>query len=196
MKHFTFLLLLAITTYTSAQKIYHTKLTIGYGLYSLQEVDDVVSTVTLNGNNILDLKLDQSRYSPVYFGEFGAYLLNGILNLSINASYSKFTEDYVYTLNNTSETSSIENNYYSLMMGTNIYYLGPIHMVELYSGGYVGAYVNRASNNPEEIKIKEASELAYHINVLGVRVGKDIGAHIEFGYGFLGIVNAGISAQF
>ena len=180
----------------SAQKIYHSKLTLGAGLFTLQEIDKVVSTISVEKENILNLNLDQSQYNPVYFIEFGSYLLNGVINLSVNASYSKFTEDYVYTLNTINEKGSTENNYYSLMFGTNIYYLGPVHLVELYSGGYIGAYTSKPTTDLEGIKIDQNSEMAYHINVLGVRVGKSIGAHVEVGYGFLGIVNFGISAQF
>lgn len=180
----------------NAQKIYHSKLTFGAGLFTLQEVDKVVSTISVEKENILNFKIDQSQYSPVYFAEFGGFILNGIINLSANASYSKFTEDYVYTLNTIGETASIENKYYSLMFGTNVYYLGPIHLVELYSGGYVGAYVSKSTTDLEGIKIDQNSEFAYHINALGVRVGKSIGAHVEVGYGFLGIVNFGLSAQF
>lgn len=196
MKNILIATLLISTLSISAQKIYHSKLTFGAGLFTLQEVDKVVSTISVEKENILNFNLNQSQYSPVYFVEFGSYILNGIVNLSANASYSKFTEDYVYTLNTIGESTTIDNNYYSLMFGTNIYYLGPIHLVELYSGGYIGAYVSKSSSDLEGIQIDQNSELAYHINALGVRVGKSIGAHVEVGYGFLGIVNFGLSAQF
>ncbi|MDR0790173.1 MAG: hypothetical protein LBO06_05220 [Bacteroidales bacterium] len=34
-----------------------------------------------------------------------------------------------------------------------------------------------------------------HISPLGLRVGKDIGGFIEFGYGYKGIINAGVSVR-
>ena len=37
---------------------------------------------------------------------------------------------------------------------------------------------------------------AFHINAFGIRVGKDIGAYMEWGFGFRGTVNFGISGRF
>lgn len=196
MKNGLFLLSILFITNLAAQDIYHSKLSIGVGLFTLQEIDDVASNISIDGTSVPSINLNESQYSPVYYIEFGGYLLDGLLNISASGGYSKFTENYVVTLNNTSDQTTIDNNYYSLMLGTHFYYLKTIHLVELYSGGYVGAYVNRASQDLKGAQIREASEFAYHMTALGIRFGKGIGVHVEAGYGFRGLVNFGLSAQF
>jgi hypothetical protein len=37
--------------------------------------------------------------------------------------------------------------------------------------------------------------IAYQLNALGIRVGKDIAGYVEFGFGYQGMVNLGISAK-
>lgn len=72
--------------------------------------------------------------------------------------------------------------------------------VQLYSGIGVGYSVgNETLTKPLEVGNQTTSgsinRLAYQINVIGIRMGNNIGGFIELGYGYKGIVNVGFSVQ-
>jgi hypothetical protein len=37
---------------------------------------------------------------------------------------------------------------------------------------------------------------AFHVNAFGIRIGKEVGAFVEWGYGYRGLVNFGVSGRF
>jgi hypothetical protein len=47
-----------------------------------------------------------------------------------------------------------------------------------------------------DVDIKNIPILSFHFTPLGLRFGKNIGGFCEIGYGYRGIVNAGLSVRF
>jgi hypothetical protein len=70
-------------------------------------------------------------------------------------------------------------------------------MVSLYSG--VGAGVTVIFEKDYGINGTSTTEtdytFAYQVNMIGVRVGKQIAGFAEFGFGLKGLMNIGISAK-
>jgi hypothetical protein len=69
--------------------------------------------------------------------------------------------------------------------------------VQLYSGVGLGLTIwqqKLASNDPK-LSGQDATELMFnfHLNAIGLRVGKALGASLELGVGAKGIINAGLS---
>jgi hypothetical protein len=72
--------------------------------------------------------------------------------------------------------------------------------IQLYSGVGLGFSLGNETLTPPPDSGNSSSSgsinrLAYQINVIGIRLGKDVGGFIELGYGYKGIVNAGLSVQ-
>ena len=72
--------------------------------------------------------------------------------------------------------------------------------VQVYSGLGLGyTYATEELTPPPELGTSsdsgDISNVAYQANVVGVRVGKKFGGFAEFGYGYKGIVNIGLSLQ-
>ncbi|MCK9203692.1 MAG: hypothetical protein M0P58_04545 [Bacteroidales bacterium] len=89
-------------------------------------------------------------------------------------------------------------NYYllTLMPRVDFYYLKK-GIFSMYSGVQVGAsYIFWQDRNGGSHTNDSGFSAAFHINAFGIRVGKDIGAFMEWGYGFRGVVNFGVSGKF
>ena len=72
--------------------------------------------------------------------------------------------------------------------------------IQLYSGLGIGYTFGSEILNPPADSGNESSsgsinQFAWQINAIGMRIGNSIAGFIEFGYGYKGIVNAGISVQ-
>jgi hypothetical protein len=84
-----------------------------------------------------------------------------------------------------------------LLGHVNFNYL-PENIVQLYSGISLGfAYATaHATSNYTKPYDDGGTTMAYHVNVLGIRVGNKIGGFLELGLGYNGIINAGMSIKF
>ena len=72
--------------------------------------------------------------------------------------------------------------------------------VQVYSGLGLGyTYGTEKLTPPPELGTSSESgnisSIAYQVNAVGVRIGKKFGGYAEFGYGYKGIVNIGLSLQ-
>ncbi len=84
----------------------------------------------------------------------------------------------------------------TVMPKADIYYVNR-ELFSLYSGLAAGVshsfchtnYSNRFDQSFNYFSV------AYQLNALGIRVGKDIAGYVEFGFGYQGMVNLGISAR-
>ena len=82
------------------------------------------------------------------------------------------------------------------MPRVNFYYINK-GLFTLYSGLEVvctlGVYSDRSGTSNQN---SFGSTFAFQLNTIGMRIGKEIGGYMEFGFGFRGIVNFGISGRF
>ncbi|MFY8021029.1 MAG: hypothetical protein ACOVP1_07525 [Bacteroidia bacterium] len=163
--------------------------TLGYGFnpQSLQQVKDI--------NNFAETKFSGS-IGPSTTKDFtitGPYRLGFTqydtkhLTLGADFSYASIEAKMTYA-DATKET--VRFNYYTLMANVNYQYTDHSKL-SIYSGVHFGvSYVN--AKNADTGKKGEDIIPAYHLTALGVRYGEKLGVYADFGYGFNGIVNAGI----
>jgi len=89
-------------------------------------------------------------------------------------------------------------NYYlfTLMPRIDFYYVNK-GIFSMYSGIEVGAsLILWQDRTGSSVSNDTGMSAAFHVNAFGMRVGKDIGAFMEWGYGFRGVVNFGVSGRF
>ena len=69
--------------------------------------------------------------------------------------------------------------------------------LQLYSGAGFGVRIRRGRYTDETDTDRSSKILpTFHINAIGVRFGQKVGFFAEFGYGYKGMLSAGINAQF
>ena len=68
---------------------------------------------------------------------------------------------------------------------------------QVYSGAGFGVRIRKGRYTDETGTESFSKALpTFHLNVIGVRFGQNIGFFAEFGYGYKGMLSAGINAQF
>ncbi len=75
-----------------------------------------------------------------------------------------------------------------------------LNKIQLYSGIGIGYSIGTETLTPPTGSEKPSgsgniNRFAYQLSIIGVRMGNNIGGFIELGYGYKGIVNAGLSIQ-
>ncbi|MES2653090.1 MAG: hypothetical protein V4663_15220 [Bacteroidota bacterium] len=181
-------LLLNYATFVRAQKI---EIYGSYGLASAQEIIDGLSDMgtSLFSGGIASSNTNH-RYGPIAVGlnyYFTPRLSAGIL-------YSNTSSRSVVSGGNSSE-HFYKNTYNVIMARTDYRYINKL--VQLYSGISLGSsFAATKPENGTNTKTASTTDFAYQINALGVRVGRKIGVFTELGFGYNGIINAGISAKF
>jgi hypothetical protein len=72
-------------------------------------------------------------------------------------------------------------------------------VIQMYSGLDLGYTFGQETLTPVEPGLASTSsnigQFGYQINAVGARIGKKFGGYVEFGYGFKGIINLGLSLQ-
>ena len=104
----------------------------------------------------------------------------------------------ISTLITTKHGKELTWNYYLLnvMPRVDFYYLNK-GIFSMYSGVQAGATVIFWQDRLGSANMTDSGvTFAYHVNAFGIRIGKEFGAYMEWGFGFRGVVNAGISAKF
>ncbi len=67
---------------------------------------------------------------------------------------------------------------------------------QLYSGAGIGIMFNEETNEmPDNYEFNENFNLAYQVNLIGIRYGGIFGVFLEAGFGYKGIIKAGMSVQ-
>lgn len=180
------LIILSIVKMADAQKL---EIYGAYGLGSAQELVDGLSDV---GSSLItggQLNRETSlKYGPVMIG-MNYYVTP---RLSVGALYSKTQSRSDVESGNT--TVRYTRNSYDVIMARSDY-RWTRGFVQLYSGLAAGAAFSRAEPYDKSFKTIKETNFAYQVNALGVRAGRKLGVFGELGFGYNGIVNAGISLR-
>jgi len=169
---------------------------IGYGMLTGVEMANAVYSIwpTIGISGILRDTI--ADFSPSFYGvadmEYSRRLkpwisIGGSISLNPVNTYVRSKKGFEYTW-----------TYYcfSVMPRVDFYYLNK-GVFSMYSGIQVGAsfifWSDKTGNTSDN---DFGVSPAFHINAFGIRVGKDIGGFVEWGYGFRGVVNFGLSAKF
>lgn len=165
-----------------------------YGAASAQEIASFFDNMLAFPISFFLLSAEShSPVGPVMIGY--RHYVNKHISFGIMGSYTAYKTDYKYTLND-SVIGRTDDKFYTVMARGDINYINDNYF-QIYSGLSVGLtnfktnYADSTSSNG-----LSTNHLAYQINLVGVRVGKNIGAFIELGFGYNGIFNGGISYKF
>jgi len=135
-------------------------------------------------------------YAPSFYGVAGMNYARHLKPwISIGASvslnpintYIRSKKGYEYTY-----------SYYvlSVMPRVDFIYLNK-GVFSMYSGIEVGAaFIFWTDKTGNATTTDFGVSPAFHINAFGIRIGKEIGGYMEWGYGFRGVFNFGVSAKF
>jgi hypothetical protein len=118
------------------------------------------------------------------------YHASRLISVGGNFAYQKFDRE-LYFLDETVSKNSI--NYYTFMGRVDFNYVRT-RLVRMYSGIAFGLY--NASESGERIEDNSETRVGLQVNAVGLRVGKQLAGYLELGFGFNGILAAGITYEF
>lgn len=168
-----------------------------YGTTTLPEIGMSWLLFTLGAGDIIFAKDSIKELSTSLYG-------------SINLTYERRLKDWVslgisgsfnpvhgHILSKKNLNYDIYWYVISLMPQVNFYYLRT-DLVSLYSGLAVGGslYLEEDRNIDGKNKYETNFNVAFQVNGIGIRVGKQVAGYAEFGFGNKGIINLGISGRF
>jgi len=193
-----FLLFTTLNIYSqSYDKSYlHNDFMISYGLPSTDLFQDINSTM-------LDENFPDQRYIRDNFRGSGIIALtyryvseNELLFFGISGIYNQ-TKGEIY---NVGELEGDLTRKFITVAIEGQYRYQNMNKVQLYSGIGIGYTFGSETLNPpssigKTVSTGTINSIAWQINAIGIRVGKAIAGFAEFGYGYKGIVNLGISIQ-
>jgi opacity protein-like surface antigen len=176
---------------------YRNDISINYGFPSV----DMINKVSTSD---LDNYFPDNRYLSDNYN--GSGVINFVYRRSsrntkfmwgTSFSYNRFTSDIFYL--GTYE-GQLNRSFFNWGIEANYKYQN-LNKVQLYSGIGVGFRFGNEELTPPIGSEKEGtkgsiSQISYQINALGIRFGSSIGGYLELGYGYKGIITAGISYQF
>lgn len=172
------------------------------GVVSTQDAVDVLVDLAYIGfANIWDSNLDPEidyTVKPVYTLSYSV-IPSERWHFTFDASFHSLERRAMWTNANTNETFTAYVNSHSLSTSVAArfnYTTGD--WVQLYSSIGLGVTFHRLdfsvyeSNNVDAGSVNFDPYPNFHLNLFGIRVGKEFGGHIEFGAGYRGIVNVGL----
>jgi len=198
--YFIVMVVVLLSTGLSAQSVeqnyQHHDVMISYGAFPFDQFLSVESSM-LN-----DLYPDKRYIRDHYSG-------SGIVSLSyrkitgsekylwgISAGYNQ-SKCSIYYLSD--EVGQLSRQFITVAVDFEYRYVNR-GILQIYSGGMLGYQFGTEKLTPPANSEMPGgtgtlNRIAYQANVMGIRVGKDIAGFMEFGFGYKGMVNLGVSAQ-
>lgn len=185
----------------NAQKTNRNELRAGYSDATWLVVTDALGeaignagTAVLSGSTFKNAK---SKSNGVIEAGYRNQLTKDI-KIGIDVGYLKIDKTSNFENNTTKAITSIKRHtdYLLVMPMAEFSYL-KTSVINLYATAGAGAifYKSKEVENTKASKIKGAG-FAFQIDPIGLRVGKQLGAFLELGFGYKGIGTAGISYKF
>jgi hypothetical protein len=165
---------------------------VAYGFLSIDQVTDMLTDIVTIVITLGTFSKDNIKYTGVPFLTYhyssnsrfgfgfaaGGYNSRGDLRVG-NTTVGDFTErNYI---------GAVELDYHWVMR----------EGLQLYSGAGFGVRYRKGTYTDADDTDTAGKVLpTFHLNALGLRVGKKVGVFVEFGVGYKGILSAGVNAQF
>ncbi len=195
MKKIFILILLALPVVASAQPASgsdskgNIEVYAGYGLLSAPDLitgfSNIFTGALLPG---MVKKIDSKGFGTV-FGGIDYYAGN---RFAVGAQYYYSSYESQYEMQNES-TATLNTQYHTLLIrGKGIWVNNP--SFQFYSALAAGPSFVKAVNDNDETK--NSVVFAFQVSPIGIRVGNQIAFFLEGGFGYQGLVSAGLSARF
>ncbi|MDR2269998.1 MAG: porin family protein [Sphingobacterium sp.] len=153
---------------------------IGYGLVPVQEIGTLLGDWIAMG--IVGRRVESTEGTGAFSAGY-SLSLTPRFSVGVDGFYGKNTVSYKDDLGDSKWST------YGGLLNAKYLYLAK-GKLNLYGKGGIGyaQYHNRQKENSENF-----GALSYHLTPIGLRYGNKIGVYGEFGFGYLGIANLGIS---
>jgi opacity protein-like surface antigen len=169
---------------------YKNDLSFGLGAFTFPDIAETTKDVGLLAVTLGLVSQEAKRDGPAYIFKYGRFVKED-LRLSLSAGYQKFKADH-YLVQELWYTTEI--SYLDFMVRGDYYWLNR-EWVQLYSGAGLG--IAMVTEEQKELGLEETEYwFAFHVNAFGCRVGKRVAGFVELGFGYNGILSAGITAAF
>ncbi len=190
MKKALFLLLITFSTLSAQKGNYKNEFNIGISGVTVPQIIDFAQDFA----QLAALFASENSETTVpFYLEYSRFVSDRI-RISGNFNYYKIEKDVRFMLTD-DIVGKYKEKYYTGIIGLNYHY-GKSGFSTFYSGIYVGALYRDSDDNVEESLSKDKTFFAYHINLIGLKLGKKFTVSCELGFGFKGIINAGIGYRF
>lgn len=192
MKKLLLLLFLAAFSLSFQAKAQNNEIRANLGLLTTSDVgnffgDLIISTISIGGyttNNSTSIGALGAEY---WHFQSDRFKIGGLF------SYQAIDKEVFFTGN---KVGDITDNYFTFLPQISYEYV-QAEWVQLYSGVGIGLTIWQQQLTSDDPKLsgEDATELMFnfHLNAIGLRVGKALGASLELGVGAKGIINAGLS---
>lgn len=178
------------------QNYQHHDIMISYGAFTIDQFLPVESTM------LTELYPDKRYVRDHYAGSgiasfsYRHITYNEVILWGISAGYNQ-TKATIYNVG--TEVGELERQFISVAIDVQYRYVNS-GSIQLYSGVALGYQLgNETLTPPSDSGLPNGSgtinRLAWQVNAMGIRIGKTFGGFAEFGFGYKGIVNVGLSAQ-
>ena len=177
-------LLICFSTFLYGQEKADHEFTIGYGILSTNEmVKDVgngISTLFSFGTTSIETKSTGAlnlayKYAVSQKFKIGAVLASEKLTDVIQGTFSSASEE-------------VHHTYTTIAIESDIRYILKENF-QMYSGIGIGYTVVSSG------EYDQSNYMNFHLNAIGVRIGRVVALRLELGIGYKGVLNGGISVQ-
>jgi hypothetical protein len=136
------------------------------------------------------VRSESKRDGLAYILNYGRVVKEDV-KLSLSFGFQKFDVD-LYAINY--QVATLEFSYYTFMVrGDYTWYRKG--WTNLYSGAALGLSAVTEEHEEEDLDETEYY-FAFHVNAIGARLGNRVAGFVELGFGYSGILSAGITAAF
>jgi hypothetical protein len=181
--------LLVSNTVVHAQA-YKNEISVTLGAFTFPDIaetsKDIGGIIVLFGL----FRQESSRATPAIILSYGRSVKED-LRVGLSFGYQKFNVEYFLA---DSPRFTTEVSYFHFMARGDYTYFTR-EWVRLYSGAGIGMAVV-TEEEQEEKSTDTEYWFAFQVNALGARIGKRVAGFVELGFGYNGILSAGITAAF
>lgn len=177
-------------------KFFRNEISLNYGVVGAQDISTFFISIlddvfTYPGNEVNTLEGTTGIIGVSYH-----YLVNRKLSLGMHFNYDRARFNVINAQDQQIGDDFIIE-YYGILAQADIYYFNHRQM-GIYSGFGVGLLLSSSSSSNSSYSAKHVTHtnFAWHINAIGLRVGNRFAGFAELGFGYEGLLRAGVSVRF
>ena len=187
------LLLIMLSVQTIAQStdnLHGTELYAGYGILTAQDILTGFSS-TLAASLLPGYveRIDATGFGTAFVGF--DYFAGRRFSLGLQLNYAQYDENYKLS---SGSTTTLKTSYLTPMVRTKLAW---VHNpgFSFYSSLAAGATFIQSKDESSAGQTEKTTGLAFHISPIGIRLGNAVAFFAELGFGFQGLVSAGLSIR-
>lgn len=166
-------------------------ISLSFGVLSIDQMADILTDVvtvvlTLGSFEKTDAKYSVVPFLTYHYSANSRFGFGGAIGTCSSSGTLRILGEDAGTYKERSTVVAVELDYRWIMR----------EGFQLYSGAGFGVRYRHGAYQTEESDTVNKVLPTFHINALGVRIGKKVGFFAELGAGYKGVLSAGINGQF